>query len=126
MAYRTDKERFAQLSELALEELPKEFRKYFTNISIIIEDRPSHEECRKMGVRRDELLGLFRGTEYPQKAGFFDISPSLPDEIVLYQKNIEDACYSERELIEEIRITLVHEVGHYFGLTEEELRKYEP
>jgi predicted Zn-dependent protease with MMP-like domain len=126
LGYRTSRENFARLAELALEELPEEFRKYFTNISIIIEDRPSKEECRKIGVGQDDLLGLFQGTEYPQKGGFFDIPPSLPDEIVLYQKNIEAICSSERELIEEIRLTLVHEVGHYFGLSEEELGKYEP
>jgi predicted Zn-dependent protease with MMP-like domain len=49
----------------------------------------------------------------------------LPDEIILFQKNIENICPTEEDLIEEIRLTLVHEVGHYFGLSEEVLRQYE-
>jgi len=53
------------------------------------------------------------------------MSPLLPDEIVLFQKNIEGICSTEKGLIDEIGLTLVHEVGHYFGLSEEEVRKYE-
>ena len=125
MPFRTSKAHFEQLAERALENLPEEFKKHFTNITISVEDYPARFEADALEVRQDELLGLFRGVEYPQKGGFFEMPTSLPDEIILFQKNIESICSTERDLLEEIRLTLVHEVGHYFGLTEEELRRYE-
>lgn len=125
MAYSTSRMHFEELAEQALRELPEEFRKHFTNITISVEDYPALSEADALGVRQDELLGLFRGVEYPQKNGFFEMPASLPDEIILFQKNIENICSTEKDLIEEIRLTLVHEVGHYFGLSEDELRQYE-
>lgn len=96
-----------------------------TNISVAVEDYPSAEDARTTGVPRDELLGLFTGVPYPQKGGFFDIPPPLPDTIVLFKRNIEAICDTEDELVEEIRQTIVHEVGHYFGFSEEDLEEYE-
>jgi len=125
MAFRTSREHFEQLAGQALEELPEEFRQHFTNITVLVEDYPAKEDVLDTGVPGKDLLGLFRGTDYPHKGGFFDIPYPLPDEIILFQKNIEDICSSEKELVSEIRLTLVHEVGHYFGLSEEDLEQYE-
>ncbi len=125
MPFRTSREHFEELVNQALESLPEEYTQYFTNITVIVEDYPSSEEAGRVGVRRDELLGLFTGVPFPHKGGFFDIAPPLPDSILLFRKNIESICSSERQLVEEIRKTLVHEVGHYFGLSERDLRKYE-
>ncbi|MGE5893495.1 MAG: metallopeptidase family protein, partial [bacterium] len=111
--------------ELAIAELPEEFRNYFTNIAIIVEDYPTPEDVESTGVPKKELLGMFRGSSYPEKPGLLDVPQSLPDEIALFKKNIERVCSSEDELIEEVRLTLLHEVGHYFGLSEEELEQYE-
>ena len=126
MAHRIGREHFASLAEQAFRDLPPEFSDYLTNITIHIEDNPTNEDIRITGVQRGDLLGLFRGIEYPQKEGFFDVAQSLPDRIVLFQRNIEDICFSEDEIAEEIWLTLFHEIGHYFGMTEEELRRYEP
>ena len=126
MACRISREHFAILAEQALRDLPAEFSDYLTNITIDIEDYPTNEDSRITGAQREHLLGLFRGIEYPQKGGFFDAAPLLPDRIVLFQGNIEDICSSEDEIGEEIWLTLFHEIGHYFGMTEEELRRYEP
>lgn len=126
MAYRLSREHFVSLAEQALRDLPAEFSDYLTNITIDIEDYPTNEDSRITGAQREHLLGLFRGIEYPQKGGFFDAAPLLPDRIVLFQRNIEDICSSEDEIGEEIWLTLFHEIGHYFGMTEEELRRYEP
>jgi predicted Zn-dependent protease with MMP-like domain len=125
MAYRTSRENFEALIEKALEELPEEFAGYFTNITITAEDYPSAEDAGRVNANRGLLLGLFSGVPYPRKGGFFDIPYPLPDRIILFQKNIEAICSTERELIDQIRKTLVHEVGHYFGLSEKDLRKYE-
>jgi len=121
--YRVSRADFDRLVEKAVEGLPEEFKKYFTNITIMIEDYPSKEDKVQTGSK-GLLLGLFRGVPYTKKGGFFDIPYPLPDKIVLFQRNIESLCSSEKELIEEITKTLIHEVGHYFGLSEKELRKY--
>ena len=118
------RERFEELAEKALETLPEEFRKYFTNITIIIEDYPGGHDTRRLNIRKESLLGLFSGVPYHRKGGFFEIPYPLPDKIILFQKNIESICINENELIEQIRKTLIHEVGHYFGLSERDLRGY--
>ena len=113
------------LVENALETLPKKYVRYFTNITILIEDQPNSEESRRLQKRGGLLLGLFTGVPYPRKGGFFEIPYPLPDKIILFQKNIEAICSSEKELVDQIQKTLIHEVGHYFGLSEEDLRRYE-
>ncbi|MBM4140112.1 MAG: metallopeptidase family protein [Nitrospira sp.] len=123
MPYRVSRADFDRLVEKALEELPEEFRKYFTNITVIAEDQPSRADRRLTGSK-ELLLGLFRGVPYTRKGGFFDIPYPMPDKIILFQKNIESLCSSEKELMEEITKTLIHEVGHYFGLSEKDLRRH--
>jgi predicted Zn-dependent protease with MMP-like domain len=125
MSYRVSREEFEALAERALETLPEEFRRYFINITIIIEDYPGNEETARLNSKKELLLGLFSGVPYHGKRGFFDIPYPLPDKIILFQKNIERICSNEEELVEQIQKTLVHEVGHYFGLSERELREYE-
>jgi predicted Zn-dependent protease with MMP-like domain len=125
MAYRTSREDFEKLVEKAVETLPEEYTRYFDNITIIVEDYPGPEETRQLVRGGGILLGLFSGVPHPHKGGFFDIPYPLPDKITLFQKNIEKICSSRDELIEQIQKTLVHEVGHYFGLSESDLRKYE-
>ena len=124
MSYRVTKEKFAELAEAALADIPRAFKKRLENISIIVEDFPSREDARGVGATRRNLLGLFAGAGYPHKSNFFGPLP-MPDKVFLYQRNIERQCSSEAELAEEIRKTLVHELGHYFGLSEEELHQYE-
>ncbi|MBI4654045.1 MAG: metallopeptidase family protein [Nitrospirae bacterium] len=125
MTFRASREHFERLVEKALETLPEKYRRYFTNITIIIEDYPCSEDARRLNSKNELLLGLFSGVPYPKKGGFFDIPYPLPDKIILFQKNIENICSTEKELIEQIQETLIHEVGHYFGLSERDLRKYE-
>ncbi len=125
MAYSTTTEHFTSLARKALETLPAKFRQLMENVSIVVEDYPSREDAREAGVPRGELLGLFAGVAHAGHGLFFDLPSSLPDRIILYQKNIEAVCSSEDDLVDEIRVTLLHEVGHYFGLSEEELEQYE-
>lgn len=123
MPYRVSKNDFDRLVKQALEELPEEFRKYFTNITVIVEDHPARENRRITGSK-GLLLGLFRGVPYTSKGGFFDIPYPMPDKIILFQRNIESLCSSEKELIKLITETLIHEVGHYFGLSEKDLKRH--
>lgn len=124
MPYRIKREEFTALAEAALARIPQSFRKRLKNISIIVEDYPSREDALGVDSTRHGLLGLFAGSGYPAKDRFLAM-PSLPDKVYLYQRNIERYCSSKEELSEEIRKTLVHEIGHYFGLSEEELRRDE-
>jgi predicted Zn-dependent protease with MMP-like domain len=125
MAYRIDRARFEALAREALEELPEEFARLMRNVSVVVEDYPTEEDTLETGVPLDELLGLFAGVSHAEQDLFFDLPPPLPDRVILYQRNLEALCSSEEELVHEIRLTLLHEVGHYFGLSEEELEEYE-
>lgn len=110
-----DRERFEKLVEQALERLPEQFRKKLTNVAIIVEYLPPRE------LERDDLLlGLFHGVPFTERSTF---SATPPDRIFLYQKNIETVCSTDEEIRRQIRDTLLHEVGHYFGLSEDELRE---
>jgi predicted Zn-dependent protease with MMP-like domain len=125
MAFSVSRENFEALAEKALETLPEEYKQYFSNITIFIEDYPGYEDLNRFNTKKELLLGLFSGVPYPRKGGFFDIPYPLPDKIILFQKNIERICSIQKELVEQIQKTLVHEVGHYFGLSEKDLRKFE-
>jgi predicted Zn-dependent protease with MMP-like domain len=125
MTFRASREHFERLVERALETLPEEYGRYLTNITIIVEDYPGSEDARRLNSKKELLLGLFIGVPYPKKKGFFDVPYPLPDKIILFQKNIENICSTEKELIEQIQETFIHEVGHYFGLSERDLRKYD-
>jgi len=109
-----DQSQFEELVAQALDDLPEAFREKLTNVAIIVEDLPP-EGAKRGGL----LLGLFHGIPRTEKSVF---SSSPPDRIFLYQRNIEAVCRNEAEVRRQIRVTLLHEVGHYFGLSENELR----
>jgi len=109
----------------ALDSIPAEFRKRMKNVAVVVEDRPPEPPRRlprPRGMRSEAplILGHFIGTPATQKS-VFDL-PAMPDRVVLYQRNIEAVCRTEAEIRNEIRLTVIHEVGHYFGLSEDELR----
>ena len=109
-----DRKRFQELVEQAFEQLPEVFRKKLTNVAIIVEDLPPRDM-----TERGLLLGLFHGIPGTEKSVF---ASNPPDRIYLYQRNIEAVCTTEEEVRRQIRATLRHEVGHFFGLSEDELR----
>jgi predicted Zn-dependent protease with MMP-like domain len=109
-----ERRKFEELVAQALHGLPRAFREKLTNVVIMVEDLPP-EQAQSEGL----LLGLFHGIPRTEKSVFFS---SPPDRIFLYQRNIEAVCSNEAEVRRQIRATLLHEVGHYFGLSEDELR----
>ena len=113
------REDFVKVAEEVLDSLPKEFRSRIENVAILVEDFPPNQSHRP-GQQRQLLLGIFQGVPATKKS-VFDVSMG-PAHIVLYQKNIEAVCSSEAEVRYQIRQTLIHELGHYFGMTEEQLR----
>ena len=114
------REEFLNVAEEALDSLPEEFRSRIKNVAILVEDFPPSQSPPQPGQQRRLLLGIFHGVPATKKS-VFDL-PTGPAHIVLYQKNIEAVCSSEAEVRHQIRQTLVHELGHYFGMTEEQLR----
>src|SRR5216684_6899877 len=114
------REHFVKVVEEALDSLPQEFRSRIRNVAVLVEDMPPHQPSPQPGQHRRLLLGLFHGVPTTKKS-VFDI-PTGPDHIVLYQKNIEAVCENEAEVREQIRLTVIHEFGHYFGMDENQLK----
>jgi predicted Zn-dependent protease with MMP-like domain len=111
--------KFVNVAEEALDSLPEEFRSRIENVAILVEDFPPNQSPLRPGRQRQLLLGIFHGVPATKKS-VFDLS--RPAHIVLYQKNIEAICSSDAEVRHQIRQTLIHELGHYFGMTEEQLK----
>jgi predicted Zn-dependent protease with MMP-like domain len=114
------REHFVKVVEEALDLLPQEFRSRIRNVAVLVEDKPPHQPSLRSGRRGRLLLGLFHGVPMTEKS-IFDLSTG-PDHIVLYQKNIEAVCSSAAEVREQIRLTIIHELGHYFGMDENQLK----
>jgi predicted Zn-dependent protease with MMP-like domain len=106
----------------ALDSLPQEFRRRIQNVAVLVEDLPPKPIPAQPGQPRRILLGLFHGVPMTRKSVFQGPIGS-PDYVVLYKKNIEAICSTEAEVREQIRRTVIHEMGHYFGMTEEQLRE---
>jgi predicted Zn-dependent protease with MMP-like domain len=124
-----DRKCFVKLVEEVLGALPVEFRKRIHNLAVVVEDRPpkrlsrkTHGSAQKAGSEKTAsvLLGIFQGVPATRKS-VFDLTAG-PDRIVLYQKNIEEVCSNETEIRHEVRQTVLHELGHYFGMDEAQLK----
>src|ERR1700746_344966 len=115
------REHFVKVVEEALDSLPQEFRSRIKNVAILVEDFPPNQSPPQPGKQRQLLLGIFHGVP-ATKRSVFNL-PTGPDHIVLYQKNIEAVCSNEAEVRHQVRQTLIHELGHYFGMTEEQLKE---
>ena len=115
---------FERLVADAVQSIPRTFRERMRNIALIVEDEPSDELLDEMGVDpEDTLFGLYQGTPLTDRT--WDYGNALPDRIVLYQNPIEDASDSDQEVVAVIGETLIHEVGHYFGMSEHDIEAIE-
>jgi len=117
-----ERERFVRLVEEVLDSLPERFRERMHNLAVLVEDRPPRSVMRRKpgDGRRGLILGVYQGVPATRRS-VFDL-PHGPDRIVLYQKNLEAVCSSEAEIRHEVRQTVLHELGHYFGMDEEQLK----
>jgi predicted Zn-dependent protease with MMP-like domain len=122
VAYRVSKAQFGQLVEAAIEELPDEFAQFLEEVPIEVRDHPSESELRRAGVREGGLLlGLYVGR--PRTHRNVEDSGALPDVIYIFQEPIQAVCDTELQLIRQVRVTVLHEIGHHFGLSEEDLER---
>jgi len=114
-----DQAAFEAVVRQAIQDIPETLRRALDNVDIVIEDFPDPEYLLEIGMD-GPLLGLYEGIPLPQREiGAVD----LPDKITLFQGEFEVLDLNEAELIREIRITVAHEIGHYFGLDDDELEK---
>jgi predicted Zn-dependent protease with MMP-like domain len=119
------REYFRELVEEAIDTIPLKFARQVRNLAIVIEDEPSEELLDEMEIDDDGLLlGLYQGTPLNERG--WGYGNQLPDRIVLFQNPIEDDCDDdEDQIIIAIGETLIHELGHYFGMTEDEIMTIE-
>lgn len=119
--YRVSEEAFVAVMEKSLEELPEPVRKYLTNVSVAVEEIPTMERLTaSQPALSPGLLGLYEGTP-PSLARGDDPWSHFPSRITLFKRNIEASAGDEEELKDLIGSTLLHEVGHYLGLDEDDL-----
>ena len=115
---------FEALVSDALADIPPEFREAMSNLAIVVEDEPSAELLREMEIDPpDSLYGLYQGTPLTERA--WDYGNTLPDRILIFQGPHERDASDEDDLVCSIAETLIHEIGHYFGLSEDEIEEIE-
>jgi predicted Zn-dependent protease with MMP-like domain len=118
------RERFTRLVEDALREIPRSFRDAMKNVAVVVEEEPPPDVLEEMEVGPDDtLFGLYQGTPLTERG--WGYGNSLPDRISIYQFPIEDACEDDEEIRDCIAETVIHEFGHYFGMSEEEIEAIE-
>lgn len=116
-----DDNKFTLLVSQALDSLPKEFAEKLNNVSVSVDDFPSSYQQRKAKVPPNVLLlGLYEGVPQTKRGIYYS---NIPDKITIFKNAILQVCQTEEEIRVQIRATVIHEIGHHFGLSEEDLRK---
>jgi predicted Zn-dependent protease with MMP-like domain len=109
--YRVSRDRFARMAEAALSTIPEQFQAQMSNTMVVVDDLPTLEAVRD--GEDPDLLGLYEGATV--------LEHGLPERIVLYQRNHENIAANRNELERQVQETMRHEVGHHFGMEEEDL-----
>ncbi len=112
---------FEQLVEEALGQLPERFAALLDNVVVVVEEEPTDEDLDVLGddAGDDELLGIYRGVARTRRS--YDMLPMLPDQIAVFRGPILRVARNRRHAVREIRETVIHELGHYFGLHDDEM-----
>ena len=119
-----ERERFEELVRKALDELPEEIAERMSNVDVEVQDRPTAQQLVSTGVPAGGmLLGLYQGIPLTQRTSGYHMVP--PDRIVIFQRPLESIARDEDDLVERVRATVIHEVAHHFGISDERLRQIE-
>ena len=110
---------FERLVEEALASLPPQFSELLENIAVVVEEEPSDDDLDMLEDDDDELLGIYRGIALTER--HYDMLPALPDQIAIFRGPILRLARNRREAVQEIRDTVIHELGHYFGLHDDDM-----
>ncbi len=118
------RERFRALVAEAIDSIPARFATHVRNVAIVIEEAPSAELLAEMDIDPpDTLLGLYQGTPLTERR--WDHGNDLPDRVLLFQRPIEEDAEEDGDVVGVIGETLIHELGHYFGMSEDEIMAIE-
>jgi predicted Zn-dependent protease with MMP-like domain len=118
------RDRFTKIVEEALHRIPSRFRAAIDNVAVVVEDEPTPEVLDEVDMEPgDTLFGLYHGIPLTQRTSSY--GNTLPDRISIYQRPIEEACEDEDDIRNCVIETVIHEFGHYFGLSEEEIEEIE-
>jgi predicted Zn-dependent protease with MMP-like domain len=113
---------FDRIVKKAIRSIPEEIQQYLDNIVISVKKRPSKKLLQEMGLSPEEpLLGVYDGVSLMDRSA--TSPPLFPDSIILFQEPLEEMCETIEELEEEIEITVVHEIAHFVGISEERLEE---
>lgn len=116
-----DRLAFEALVRQAFESLPDQFLERMVNVDVVVEARPSSEQRRANHLAPGEtLFGLYEGIPQTDREGYGFV---MPDKITIFQRPIEEACEDDDEVVEQVRVTVVHEVAHHFGISDEALHE---
>jgi predicted Zn-dependent protease with MMP-like domain len=114
-------EEFSALVRQAIDSLPADYAKLLTNVAVVVEDEPPREVLEDLELEsEDDLLGLYQGTPLDSES-FFHAGGHLPARISIYRGPILRLCRTKAQVVQEVRDTVVHEIGHHFGLDDEEM-----
>jgi len=115
-----DNNKFQKLVKEALDSLPKEFAQKLNNVSVTVDDFPTPYQLRKANIRPYSLLfGLYEGIPQTKRGVYYS---SLPDKITIFKNAIEKVAKTEEEIKAQVKVTLIHEIGHHFGLSDKDLK----
>ena len=115
-------ERFESLVADALDEIPEPLRSRIQNVAVVVDDYPDPQLLASLGMsRRESLLGLYDCVPLTARGEGYNLVP--PDRIILFRKPILSICSTPEQIREQVRKTVLHEVGHYYGMGEEYLRR---
>lgn len=118
---RVSPEEFEELVARALDTLPERFAGLLDNVAVTVEETPDPETLAELEMapdEGDELFGLYQGVPLYERDVYYS---ALPDRVVIYRRSILAACASRREVVREVRDTVIHELGHHFGLGDDEM-----
>lgn len=119
--YSINEDEFSRIMEEELHSIPEPFKDKIENLVFMVEPYPGENDLGRVGLNdKYSLLGIYSGVPYTYRNTYY--MNTTPDRIILFQKNIERYANSIEELRSKIREVLIHEIGHYFGMSEEEIR----
>jgi predicted Zn-dependent protease with MMP-like domain len=115
---------FERIAEEEYDGLPEGFKSRIHNVRVVVEELPREDQLRRVSAASPySLLGLYEGVPLYHRNTGYGTYPIVPDTITLFQRNIESVARGDVSVREKIREVLIHEIGHYFGMTEEEIRQ---
>jgi predicted Zn-dependent protease with MMP-like domain len=117
------REEFEHLAQSVFDSLPEKFRSAVENVRIVIDDGEPWVVSKRRGYHSQGiLLGLYEGIPINRRGSDYGVTPVIPDTITLFQRSIESVSRSDEEVKATLRDTLIHEIGHYFGMSEKQIR----